>query len=137
MSRAWRLLIAVAFLAGAGLVVARRAPRPAPVEELEAAPAPLVGLAIRVEAGAILPAHSEVALGTRLVLTRINAAPQSHVIGLSGYELALPPCTLQVGAARTDTLLLTLPGDDFAWLLDGQPSARLSVTGSHLVEGHR
>lgn len=137
MSRAWRLLIAAALLAGAGLVVARRAPRPAPVEDAPAATAPLVGLAIRVEGGAILPAHREVALGTRLVLTRINAAPESHVIGLSGYERALPPCTLQAGESRMDTLLLTLPGDDFAWLLDGQPSARLSVTGSHLVEGHR
>ena len=137
MSRAWRLLIAAAFLAGAGLVVARRAPRPAAVEEAPAPPAPLVGLAIRVEDGAILPARTEVALGTRLVLTRLNAAHETHVIGLSGHEQALPPCTLQVGESRTDTLLLTLPGDDFAWLLDGQPSSRLSVTGSHLVEGHR
>lgn len=137
MRRPWLLLIAAALLAGAGLVVARRAPRPGPVEEPAAAPAPLVGLAVRVEEGRILPARSEVALGSRLVLTRINAAFEPHVIALSGYERDLPPCTLQVGASRADTLLLTLPGDDFAWLLDGRPAARLRVTGSHLVEGHR
>ena len=137
MRRSWLLLIAAALLVGAGLVIARRVPHAVPTEVPVSSPAPLVGLAIRVESGTILPAGAELALGSRLVLTRINAAFEPHVIALSGYEHALPACTLQVGESRADTLLLTLPGDDFAWLLDGQPVARLSVTGSHLVEGHR
>ena len=29
------------------------------------------------------------------------------------------------------------PGDDFAWIVNGIPAARLTVSGSHLIEGHR
>jgi hypothetical protein len=30
-----------------------------------------------------------------------------------------------------------LPGEDFAWMVDGTPAGRFEVKGSHLVEGHR
>ena len=29
------------------------------------------------------------------------------------------------------------PGDDFAWEVNGQVAGKLTVSGSHLVEGHR
>ena len=44
---------------------------------------------------------------------------------------------LAPGAGWTGEFLADRPGEDFAWLLDGEPAGRLTVTGSHLVEGHR
>jgi hypothetical protein len=56
---------------------------------------------------------------------------------LAGYEDRLDIPALAPGAGWTGQFLADRPGEDFAWLLDGQPAGRLTVTGSHLVEGHR
>lgn len=137
MKRPWVVLIAVAAMAGAALVIARRTPVGSPSEPLEAAPVAVVGLSLSIEDGKLSPAQTTAPLGSLLVLTVLNASARSHVFALAGYDHALPACTLLAGESRIDTLLLSLPGDDFAWLLDGEPAARLDVAGSHLVEGHR
>ena len=44
---------------------------------------------------------------------------------------------MQTYLARIAMVNPLLPGEDFAWLLNGKPAAKLRVAGSHLVEGHR
>jgi hypothetical protein len=56
---------------------------------------------------------------------------------LSGYEDRVTLAALAPGARWTATLVADLPGDDFTWLVDGAPTGRFVVTGSHLVDGHR
>ena len=102
-----------------------------------AEPAPAETLSLVVENGAVTPAYASVPKGAVVhvhVACRGNA-PVS--LALAGYEnrLTIPP--LAPGSRWGGTFTADLPGDDFAWLLDGKPVARLQVTGSHLVEGHR
>ncbi len=135
--RAWWVLIAVVLVVGVLLIAARRAPE-APHIAAPRAPEPeSAWLTLHIDREGVRPEHAEVPLGSRLVLTRVNESADERILSLAGYEHALAACTLRAGESRTDTLLLTLPGEDFAWLLDRRPVGRLSVQGSHLVEGHR
>lgn len=137
MRRAWGVLALMVLAAALALAALRRAPASAPPSEPAAPPSEVVSLTIRIADGRIDPALAELPLGALWVVTRRNESARAHTLSLAGYEHALAPCTLAAGASRTDTVLLSLPGEDFAWLLDRQPAARLAVAGSHLVEGHR
>jgi hypothetical protein len=71
-----------------------------------------------------------------VTVTVENRGPGTRTIALAGYEeqvhLAVPPG----GTARV-TFRADRPGDDFAWLVDGEPAGTLAVSGSHLIEGHQ
>lgn len=94
---------------------------------------------VRLEIGdsAIAPARMEFPLGHRLVLTLTNHRGTPARVRLAGYESQFPGVTLGPGAHWSGAIVLSRPGEDFAWLVEGEPAARLSVRGSHLVEGHR
>lgn len=100
-------------------------------------PAQVDAVSLVVRGGAVEPARAEGVLGHRLAVTVTNAGAAAVRLSLSGYEHGYAPRVLAPGESRCDTLLLDLPGEDFAWMLDGRPVAQLRVAGSHLVEGHR
>ncbi len=137
MNSAW-MRLALFVVAGAALLVVlghrprRAAPPPAP-----APLAPLDTLTVVVRGDSVAPAACDRTLRHRLALTRVNAGAHAVRLSLAGYEHQLAEASLAPGEARTDTFTLDLPGEDFAWRIDGRPTGKLRVAGSHLVEGHR
>lgn len=137
MTRAWGLLAAAVLALVLGLAVVARLPR-RPVRPAAPAPLPPIdAVSLVVRDGAVAPARTEGVLGHRLAVTAANDGSVAVRLALSGYEHGYEPRVLAPGESRHDTLLLDLPGEDFAWMLDGRPAAQLRVAGSHLVEGHR
>ena len=137
MTRRW-LLLGVLVLAGAiAFTVAGRLPRRAEEPGAPPPPPPLDFASLEVEGAEARPARTAGVLGHRLAITIVNRGSAAARLSLSGYEHAFAPRVLAPGESRTDTLLLDLPGEDFAWMLDGRPAAQLLVAGSHLAEGHR
>lgn len=129
-------MLAALVLAGAiALSVAGRVPRRAPAPVPEPPPPPLEFATLEVRGAGLLPARTAATLGRRLAVTIVNRGGGPARLALSGYEHAFAPRVLAPGESRTDTLLLDLPGEDFAWMLDGRPAAQLRVAGSHLGEG--
>jgi len=136
MNRYLRLL-AIVLLAAVTVGVLSRFPRSAVRPGQPEPPAPLAELAIEVGDSTVTPFASTVPKDHRVRLTIHNAAARAHAVRLAGYEREVSIDTLGAGATWSGEFLAALPGDDFAWLVDGEPAGRLSVTGSHLVEGHR
>ena len=111
----------------------RRADTPRPVATV----APVVERTITIGAGQVSPAATSVPKGYLVRLRIEHRGTTAARLALAGYEDRLEIPALEPGAIRTVEFLADRPGEDFAWLLDGQPAGRLTVTGSHLVEGHR
>jgi hypothetical protein len=137
MRRAWGILAALVVAGVLALAVAARVPRPAAAPEAPAPPPPLDAASVELSGGQVIPARTAGVLGHRLAITVRNRGGAPVRLSLSGYEHAFAPRVLAPGESRTDTLLLDLPGEDFAWMLDGLPAGQLLVAGSHLAEGHR
>ena len=137
MKRSYLLLFgAVAVLAVTLTVLGR------PRRHLAAVPAiapasPAVDLLIGVAGGQVTPALASVPKGCRVRLRVDYRGAGPARLRLAGYEDRLRIPALEPGVVWTGEFLADRPGEDFAWLLDGQPAGRLTVTGSHLVEGHR
>ena len=133
------LLLGIVVLAVALSMVARFSPRgDRDAREAGApAPAPVIPLALEVRDGAVTPEVAQVPKDHRVQLTVRNRGTAAAKLALTGYEdrLTIPP--LPPGGAWSGEFLADRPGDDFAWILQGQPAGRFTVTGSHLVEGHR
>lgn len=137
MKRAWGILGAIVVAGALALAVAARLPQPA-ADPVAAKPVPPLDLAtLELSGGQVIPARTAGVLGHRLAITVRNGGHSPARLALSGYEHAFAPRVLAPGESRTDTLLLDLPGEDFAWMIDGLPAGQLLVAGSHLAEGHR
>jgi hypothetical protein len=135
MNRYGRLLVGVLL---AAVVVSGLARLPRSRARTEAPPAvPVTDLAIVVGDSVVTPMLASVPKGHRVRLHVRNAAGRSLSIRLAGYEREVSIPALAAGSTWDGEFLAELPGEDFAWLIDGEPVGRLSVTGSHLVEGHR
>ncbi|HKQ59527.1 MAG TPA: hypothetical protein VJY35_16815 [Candidatus Eisenbacteria bacterium] len=117
------------------LVGRPRSPETAPPATVAATP--VVDLAIAIGAGQVSPASANVPKGCRVRLRVTSPGSVSPPLVLAGYEDRVRVPALARGAVWTGEFLADRPGEDFAWLLDGAPAGRLTVTGSHLVEGHR
>lgn len=137
MNRRWLLLAALVLTGAVAFTVAGRLPRRAAPPEAPAAPPQLDAATFEIAGGEVRPGRTAGVLGHRLAITVVNRGGAAARLSLSGYEHAFAPRVLAPGESRTDTLLLDLPGEDFAWMLDGRPAAQLRVAGSHLAEGHR
>lgn len=137
MTRAWTMLAGLVVLLVAVLLALHRMPHRAPAAPAAAPPPPLESLTLVVRDGAVSPADTSFVLGHRLALTRVNSGRSTVRLALAGYEHHARERELRPGEAVTDTFLLDLPGEDFAWRIDGGPVGRVRVAGSHLVEGHR
>lgn len=127
------LLVLAAALAVSAL---SRLPRPATRPE---APGeiPIVELSIEVGDSTVTPASASVPKDHRVRLLIHNAAARPRSVRLAGYDGPVSIAALAADSTWQVEFLSELPGEDFAWLVDGKPMGRLSVTGSHLVEGHR
>lgn len=109
----------------------------APPTPARAADRPAHELVLRVKDGALEPAATAVPRDSRVRLLIENAGGGAVTIALAGYEDRLSLPALAPGAAWSGEFVTDRPGEDFAWLVNGQPAGRLAVTGSHLIEGHR
>jgi hypothetical protein len=137
VNRAWLLLAALVLAGALALSVVARLPRRAPAPVAPPAPPPVDRATLEVAGDSLSPSRIEGVLGHRLAVTFVNRGRRPAHLALSGYEHAFAARDLAPGASRTDTLLLDLPGEDFAWMLAGRPAGQLRVAGSHLAEGHR
>lgn len=114
--------------------------RPRPHQDQLAAPAieaPVVELTLGILEGRMTPAVASVARGSRVRLRVDYRGERPARLALAGYQDRLAIPALAPGAVWTGEFLADRPGEDFAWLLDGEPAGRLTVIGSHLVDGHR
>ena len=137
MKRRYWLLFAGTVLVGLFLASLGRPPRREPARVAARPEAPAVALSLEIRDGAVTPAAIAVAKDRRVRLEVRNRGRAPARFGLAGYEDRLGAAVIAPGAAWSAEFIADRPGDDFAWLVDGQPTGRLSVTGSHLVEGHR
>jgi len=135
--RRYGMLLAV--LVALGALLARVGTHRAAAVAAGAAPHAVatVHLPVRIESAGLTPARASVAAGTHVELSIENATPRTVRVALSGYEDRVTLAALAPGGRWTATLVADRPGDDFAWLVDGAPTGRFVVTGSHLVDGDR
>jgi hypothetical protein len=117
MTRRYFLLFLAVLALGLALGYATRSgrlgPRASRISEI--APVPRVAVSLAVHDSTVTPADAVVPLGSRVSL-----------------EIRIEPGAIGHGEFTAD-----LPGEDFAWLVNGRPLGRLTVAGSHLIEGHR
>jgi hypothetical protein len=131
-------LFAVIVLSAVALAL-MRAPQSAarrPTAPATSAPAETL-ITLVVADGTVRPAYSAVPKDSHVRLIVKNRGTRAAQLVLSGYEGKLTVPHLAAGVSWSGTFTADLPGDDFAWLVDGKPTGRFAVTGSHLVEGHR
>ena len=133
----YAFVLAGALVAAVVLGVLGRAPRSRATHASASAAVRTDSLRIVFRDGVASPATASVPEGRRLALTLANEGGRFLTVTLAGYEDRVPPAPLGPGATHTVTFLADRPGEAFAFLVDGEPSGRLAVTGSHLPEGHR
>lgn len=109
-----------------------RASRPS-----EVVPVPRVAVSLTVHDSTVTPADAMVPLGSRVSLEIANEGQDVVELALAGYAGRLPVIRVEPGAIGHGEFTADLPGEDFAWLVNGRPLGRLTVAGSHLIEGHR
>lgn len=87
--------------------------------------------------GGLTPASVAVEKDKKVLASLTNTGSRAVRVELPGYEHRLPAFTIEAGATWTGEFVADRPGEDFAWLVNGRPAGRLTVSGSHLIEGHR
>jgi hypothetical protein len=138
VSRAYRTLFLIALGAALALSLAARLPHPARRASVTAAaPVMVRSLALVVRDGAVTPDPSQARKGEHVRLTLRNDGATAVKVALAGYDARVHVDALAPGATWSAEFDADLPGEDFAWMVDGQPAGRFDVLGSHLVEGHR
>lgn len=137
MTRRWLLLLALVPVAALVIGLLARRPRPAAPRAESVVTAPEIDLALTLDDGRVQPEHAAVPAGRRVRLVVRNAGDDTADLRLAGYEDRVRLTAIAPGETRNLSFLADRPGDDFTWLVDARPSGRLSVTGSHLIEGHR
>lgn len=137
MIRAYGILFALALVCALALSVlgprSRPSGRPAPrVRETTT-----IVLGIALGDGVVTPATATVPKDHRVRLEVTNRGRTTTSLRLAGYEDRVALDALRPGEMRSIEFLADRPGDDLAWIVDGNPSGRLVVFGSHLAGDHR
>ena len=132
---AWLLLVGVIASAG-GLLAFRSLRWTAPSPEA-AEPRETTSLVLVFGEQGMDPPVSSVASGHLVVVAVQNAGSEPATLELQGYEDRFRAGPIEPGKVWRGEFVADRPGDAFAWLANGVAVGRLSVTGSHLVEGHR
>ena len=131
------LLLGSAFALGLVLMLAARTIHaPAPVVT-RAPEIPSVDLELVLTKGGLSPANSSVPKDHRVRLTVVNRRRDRVGLSLHGYQDRLMIGWIDPDSTWRGEFLADRPGEDFAWMLEGEPAGKLSVLGSHLVDGHR
>jgi hypothetical protein len=133
----YRVLAAVVLAAALAVAAVARLPKRAPEAAAAPAPLPAAALALAVGDAGLVPRSSAVPKGHRVALEIANRTGRPVELRLAGYEDRLAVGTIAAGTTWRGAFVSDLPGDDFAWIVNGEPAGRLAVTGSHLVDGHR
>jgi hypothetical protein len=131
---AFVLAAVAALLISALLRAPRRAPAPPPASP---APAAAVMVAVEVLASEVHTTPDRIAAGSLVQLAVRNRTGAAIRLALTGYEDRVTIAALEPDSTWRTRFLADRPGEQFAWLVDGQPRGRLDIAGSHLVEGHR
>lgn len=137
MTRSYGLLLATVLALGLFLIWAGHGRRSAPTRERVASTEVVERVGIEVTDSSVDPASVVVPKNARVRLTIRNAGTRSTRISLAGYEDRMAAISLRAGETVAREFTADLPGEDFAWLVNGEPVGRFQVSGSHLVEGHR
>jgi len=132
----WPILALAVGAIALALVLLERVPRPVPEAAREAI-VPVDTVRWRVHDTGVEPALAIVAKGHRVRLVLVNATGRAVTPRLPGYDDRVELPSLAAGETWSGSFLADRPGADFALWIDGEPAARLTVAGSHLVEGHR
>jgi len=137
MNRSYLALALVVVAVGLALGILSRLPRREAVRPAAAPAAERVEIALEIAPdGAVGSEHGGAPKGATLALHVVNRGSVARTLSLSGYEDRLQ---LQVnpGEISHATFRADRPGGDFAWLVDGVPTGRFAVSGSHLEEGRQ
>ena len=118
------------------MMVARTVHVPAPATP-NVVEIPSVDLMLTLTKAGITPENSSVPKDHRVRLTIVNRRRDRVGLALHGYQDKLMIGWIEPDSTWRGEFLADRPGEDFAWMLEGEPAGKLSVTGSHLVDGHR
>lgn len=129
-------LFAISLAIAVALAIVARNPRSRPATPVALA-VPEAALELAIEHGAIVPSRAAVPKEHRVRLAVENRDDETATLSLAGYEDRLAPRAIAPGARWDTTFVADRPGEGFAWLVDGKLAGQLTVSGSHLVEGHR
>jgi hypothetical protein len=136
VKHAYVALFAVVLVAAIGLTLAGRRGSVAPRPEAVEAARPVTNVNVVIENGSVTPARTTVQKGHDVHLRIESREARDVRVELSGYTDRVS-VGLAAGAVWEGAFPADRPGEDFVWLIDGTPSGRFDVSGSHLVEGHR
>jgi hypothetical protein len=136
-ARAYVMLFVIALAGAAVLLAVGRRPHERGPARASAPAAPLEDVRVTLHARGTTPDRLTVRLGARVTAHARNADGGAHTLSLAGYDDRVGVVTIAPRDSATLVFLADRPGEDFAWLVDGQPAGVLVVAGSHLVEGHR
>ena len=104
-----------------------------------AAPSPTTVLAVMVDVypDRVVTAPPALPVGSTVALTVRNHTQAPVRLALSGYEDRVSARSIAPDTSWRDTFLAYRPGEQLAWLVNGEPAGRFDIRGSHLEKGHR
>ena len=137
MIRRWLVLLALVPVAALVIGVLARRPRATAARTPATVEAAAIDLEVTLADGRVDAGRAAIPEGRRVLLLVRNRGGNAVDLRLAGYEDRVDLKAIAPAETRRVSFLADRPGDDFAWLLDGRPAGRLSITGSHLIEGHR
>ncbi len=135
--RRYVLLLLVGVLASAGGLLWMRQLRDVTTVAQSPAVAETTSLALVVSGLGLEPALASVPKDRLVVLEVRNQRPVPVTLALQGYEDRFVAGPIAPGASWRGAFVADRPGEAFPWNVGGVEVGRLTVTGSHLVEGHR
>jgi hypothetical protein len=137
MTRPYAALFAVAIVMALALSALGRRPHHQAASVVRHSQAPEVALQVEITADGVKPERVSVPKDHRVRLTISRPSGRPVTVGLAGYRDRISLDSLAAGETRVLEFVADRPGEDFTWLINGQPSGRFVVTGSHLVGDHR
>lgn len=136
MRQRYSLLLLGVIAAAVLVTLLQRLPDHPTVQRMSAPTPVRAAVTVVIRDGVVGPGLATVPKGDEVALRVENHEPHDVRLELAGYEDAVS-VRIAAGTAWNTSFIADRPGDDFAWLLDGEPAGRFAVSGSHLVEGHR
>ena len=131
----YMLLAAGVIVVGAGLASIARRPQHIPAPTRTAPASVRIATTVTITASGINEAR--VPSGSDVTLTLVNHRDTEVAVQLAGYSDRLGTQHVPAHGSTQMHFHADRPGEDFAWMQDGQPIGRFIVTGSHLEKGHQ